>query len=627
LLRTGDRIAARPAGREEGVVKKTILALAALLAASAASAELTKYKDWDKSPEAYFLTPAERTAWAAVGTDEQAETFVNEYWAKRDPTPGTKDNEFKDQTGRLIAAADEQFKLRRYKRGAESVRGRLLVIFGPPTRQVRQDAAGGGSQGDIPDVDTRPGFGSGGGGAAQTLTWIWDKDRVQRWGLDSLSAKILVDTSRGSDELQTVAPVEKAIAEVAEKSIRNPAGTAAMAAAAPAAAAGAPAPSAPPAASSAPAPSAPAGSTSAPSAPAPSASSGAAPRPAAPVQAAPAAVAAAAAPVAMSAVAAVPAAVKTTLDSALSAAAPSGGSAMWGGNFRAASGEPFYAIQLYVPADKAAALTAAKFGGVVRNAAGDDVATFWEDAALLDMKTGAAADKAFEKSIVLPPGDYRGSFGLFADESGAPVASGSAAFKLEPAPAGLEVSPLILGNSLTPLTKRPSPTDPFVFGVEKPIRVDPKADGVFSQKDGLWYFYTIRNPRLPEAPAATAAPADPAAPAAAPAPDAAPSPRIQQRITVTRDGKPAFAPLSGTAELQPLGTGFYGSGSEIPLETFPPGHYSFAISVRDLNAPKDSADFKGIERVGEFVVLTPDGKVPPKTAAAAPAAKPTPKKG
>jgi hypothetical protein len=330
----------------------------------------------------------------------------------------------------------------------------------------------------------------------------------------------------------------------------------------------------------------------------------------------------------MSAVAAVPAAVKSALDASLSAPPPSS-SAFWGGTFRAVSGEPFYALQLYVPAEKASSLTAAataKFGGVVRNAAGEEVATFWEDGTLLEMKTGEATEKAYEKSIVLPPGEYRGSFGLFAGEGATPLASGTAVFKLEPPPAGLEVSPLILGNSLAPLTKRPLPTDPFVFGIEKPIRVDPKANGVFSQKDGLWYFYTVRNPSMPAA-AATATPADPAAAGAAPAPEAAaaPLPRIQQRISVLRDGKPAFAPLSGTAELQPLGTGIWGSGSEIPLETFPPGYYAFTLTVRDLNAPKDSPDFKGIERVGEFVVLTPEGGLPPK-AAAAPAAKPTPKK-
>jgi GWxTD domain-containing protein len=590
-----------------------------ILAAAAVPAELNKYKDWEKGPEAYFLTPAERTEWAGVSSDEQAEAFVAAYWARRDPSPGTTGNEFKDQVGRLIAAADEQFKLRRYKRGAESVRGRLLVVFGPPSRQMRQDAPGAGSQGDIPDVDTRPGFGAGNAGGAQTLTWVWEKDRVERWGLEGLQARILVDTSRGSDELQSAGPVERAMAMAAEKSIVSAPATGAPAAAA----------AAPPAASSAPAP-APAPSAAAPpaasSAPAPAAP--AAPAGGAPAMSAPGAVAAPAAAMASTA-AVIPAATRALLDAGLKAA-PAEASAFWGGPFRGASGEPFYAVQLYVPAEKAASATALKFGGVVQKASGEEVATFWEDAATIDMKTGAAADKAFEKSIVLPPGDYRGSFGLFAAD-GSPIASGSSSFKLEAAPTGLEVSPLILGNSLTPLTKRPGPTDPFVFGTEKPIRVDPKADRVFTNQDGLWYFYTVRNPSMPAdaaaapAPSATpaaGAPADPAAPAPA---AAAPTPRIQQRISVLRDGKAAFAPLSGTAELQDLGPGYWGSGSEIPLATFPPGYYTFNLTVRDLNAPKDSADFKGVERSGQFVVLTADGKMPPKPAAAP--AKPTPKKG
>ena len=49
------------------------------------------------------------------------------------------------------------------------------------------------------------------------------------------------------------------------------------------------------------------------------------------------------------------------------------------------------------------------------------------------------------------------------------LASASATFKIDPKPADFDVSPLILTNTLTPLTKRPAPTDPFVFGMDKPI--------------------------------------------------------------------------------------------------------------------------------------------------------------
>src|SRR5450432_1690243 len=103
------------------------MALAALAFAAVALAQMTKYKDWAKSPEAYFLTPSERVEWAKVSTDADAEKFIAVYYAKRG---GDK---FKDEIERRVAAADNQFKLRR-QRGAESTRGHLLIVLGGPSR-------------------------------------------------------------------------------------------------------------------------------------------------------------------------------------------------------------------------------------------------------------------------------------------------------------------------------------------------------------------------------------------------------------------------------------------------------------------------------------------------------------
>jgi hypothetical protein len=96
------------------------------------------------------------------------------------------------------------------------------------------------------------------------------------------------------------------------------------------------------------------------------------------------------------------------------------------------------------------------------------------------------------------------------------------------------------------------------------------------------------------------------------------------RINVQRDGQDAFAPFTGPAELVQTSPGAWSTGSEIPLASFEPGYYTFMISVRDLNSAKGSAANKGIERKEDFIVLMPDGSMPPKTAAkpAAPAAKP-----
>src|SRR6266536_4750628 len=104
---------------EGGAVKKTALILAGIAMTSLALAQLSKYKDWAKSPEAYFLTPAEKQEWAAVKGDEEAEKFIALYWARRDPNPATAQNEFRDGVQRRIAAADEQFKSRRYPKGSE----------------------------------------------------------------------------------------------------------------------------------------------------------------------------------------------------------------------------------------------------------------------------------------------------------------------------------------------------------------------------------------------------------------------------------------------------------------------------------------------------------------------------
>src|SRR5262252_7330484 len=118
-----------------GSVKRFLSAAAALFLASAAFGQLSKYKDWAKTPEAYYLTPAERQAWSKVASDVDAEKFIADYWAKRGGEP------FKQDVARRIAAADQQFKLRGQK-GSESARGRVFLTLGNPTR-VQESRAGG----------------------------------------------------------------------------------------------------------------------------------------------------------------------------------------------------------------------------------------------------------------------------------------------------------------------------------------------------------------------------------------------------------------------------------------------------------------------------------------------------
>src|SRR5262245_50165761 len=232
-----------------GFVKRVFIALAGLALAVSALAQLTKYKDWDRSPEAYFLTPAEREEWKKVKTDAQAEEFVALYYARRGGEA------FKTEISRRIAAADQQFKLARTSCGADSVRGRLFIMFGPPSRQSQSREQQGGT--GLPDGATIPSIQTGMADSSASITynWVWDKDRLPPvLELSELRAMIVVDPRVGPDQLQNGAAVEKATAALAEKSIVNPNATlTASGKPAPAPAPSTGAPSAPPAAAGAPA--------------------------------------------------------------------------------------------------------------------------------------------------------------------------------------------------------------------------------------------------------------------------------------------------------------------------------------------------------------------------------------
>jgi GWxTD domain-containing protein len=107
-----------------------------LLVPAALSADRlsTKYRSWDKSPEAYFLTSEERAQWKHVRADADAETFVADSFARRGP-------DFPAMLKERTAAADKYFSSGKIK-GSETLRGKVIVLFGPPT-SIDQSASKG----------------------------------------------------------------------------------------------------------------------------------------------------------------------------------------------------------------------------------------------------------------------------------------------------------------------------------------------------------------------------------------------------------------------------------------------------------------------------------------------------
>jgi GWxTD domain-containing protein len=135
-------------------MKKTgAFALSFLLAGPVSAAGLGKYKDWADSPQAYFLSRAEREQWATITTDEAAEKFIAAYLAARGKG-------FAAALQSRIEVADKTYKAGKPK-GARSPQGRTLILLGSPTSTEMKT----GKEKTVPDVSGSDAvsYSSGGG--------------------------------------------------------------------------------------------------------------------------------------------------------------------------------------------------------------------------------------------------------------------------------------------------------------------------------------------------------------------------------------------------------------------------------------------------------------------------------
>ena len=97
------------------ILRRSLLATL-LLATGVWGAGLQSYKDWNKSPEYTLLaTDAEQMAWKKIATDEEADHFIQLFWAKRDPDLKTPVNEFKVVFDQRVKEADQYFTMARVR--------------------------------------------------------------------------------------------------------------------------------------------------------------------------------------------------------------------------------------------------------------------------------------------------------------------------------------------------------------------------------------------------------------------------------------------------------------------------------------------------------------------------------
>ena len=91
--------------------------------------ELSKtYKKWLDEDVRWIITDEERAAFKQLSNDEERDNFIEQFWLRRDPTPDTAENEYKEEHYRRIAYANEHFAAG--VPGWRTDRGRIYIMYG-----------------------------------------------------------------------------------------------------------------------------------------------------------------------------------------------------------------------------------------------------------------------------------------------------------------------------------------------------------------------------------------------------------------------------------------------------------------------------------------------------------------
>ncbi|MGD1069311.1 MAG: GWxTD domain-containing protein [Bryobacteraceae bacterium] len=190
----GKKKAAVPANRE--TVAKPLTEKERKKKEAALKKELeTPWKKWLNEDVAYIITDEERKAFKQFATDEEREQFVEQFWLRRDPTPDTIENEFKEEHYRRIAYANEHYASG--IPGWKTDRGRIYITFGPPD-----------------DIESHPSGGTydrpmaEGGGETSTYPFEdWRYRYIEGIGNDVIIE--FVDTTMTGEYHMTMDPSEK----------------------------------------------------------------------------------------------------------------------------------------------------------------------------------------------------------------------------------------------------------------------------------------------------------------------------------------------------------------------------------------------------------------------------------
>jgi GWxTD domain-containing protein len=156
------------------------------------------YKKWLDEDVRWIILEEEMSAFKQFSNDEERENFIEQFWIRRDPTPDTLENEYREEHYRRIAYANERFAAG--KAGWRTDRGRIYVMFGPAD-QIDSHPSGGAYDRPIEE----------GGGRTSTFpfeTWRYRYLELQGGGTQEVELEF-VDTCMCGDYHLTIDRSEK----------------------------------------------------------------------------------------------------------------------------------------------------------------------------------------------------------------------------------------------------------------------------------------------------------------------------------------------------------------------------------------------------------------------------------
>jgi GWxTD domain-containing protein len=164
--------------------------------AKALKQELGKtYKKWLDEDVRWIITDEEQKAFKMLSNDEERDQFIEAFWQRRDPTPDTVENEYKEEHYRRIAYANEHFAAG--IPGWKTDRGRIYIQYGAAD-EIESHPSGGSYQRPIEE------------GGGETSTFPFEQWRYRY--LEGIGQEVIiefVDTCMCGDYHMTMDRSEK----------------------------------------------------------------------------------------------------------------------------------------------------------------------------------------------------------------------------------------------------------------------------------------------------------------------------------------------------------------------------------------------------------------------------------